>query len=108
MNMPKQHTEKLIRMSFRIDETTRARLKAIAKVLASRDNSPVASMTLAIRFAAQIAEIFDGDTISDVVAIAAKLGAHDKSGAPALGEAIKFAVRIAGRAATPPSSKGGK
>lgn len=96
--MPPRHREKLLRLSFRIDEPTKERLDKIAKLLASRDGFPVASRTQAIRFAAQIADaLSDRDTFDATMQIVHKLASHDASGAPALGEAIKFAVRIAAK-----------
>ena len=99
--MPKAHELDLLRKSYRLDEPTVARLQRIAKFLAARDAAAVGSETNAIRFAAQIAEIFDKETYDQLLAIIARLGAKDSSGAPALGQGIKFAINIAAKAAGP-------
>lgn len=97
--MPKTHELDLLRKSYRLDEPTVARLQRIAKFLAARDAAAVGSETNAIRFAAQIAEIFDKETYDQLLAIIARLGAKDSSSAPALGQGIKFAIGVAAKAA---------
>lgn len=97
--MPKAHELDLLRKSYRLDEPTVARLQRIAKFLAARNAAAVGSETNAIRFAAQIAEIFDKETYDQLLAIIARLGAKDSSGAPALGQGINFAINVAAKAA---------
>lgn len=101
ITMPKQHEEKLHRMSFRIDDPTLRRLDKLAKHLAARDADPTPNRTRAIRYAAQLADAFDEETMDNATRIIAKLGGRDASGAPALSQAIKFALRIAAKAAGP-------
>lgn len=97
--MPKSHDLDLHRKSYRLDPPTVARLQRIAKFLAARDAAAVGSETNAIRFAAQIAEIFDKETYDQLLAIISRLGAKDSSSAPALGLGIKFAIGVAAKAA---------
>lgn len=97
--MTKHLKHDLLRKSYRLDPPTVERLKRIAKFLAARDAAAVGSETNAIRFAAQIAEVLDGQTYDDLLSIIAKLGAKDTSNAPALGLGVKFAVGVAAKAA---------
>lgn len=103
--MPKQHPEKLYRMSFRVDEPTRERLDRLARLAAARGNAVTPNRTAAIRLAMQITEAFDDVTFRDLHRILAKLQTGpDRSGTVALGEALKFAIKVAAAAVETPAA----